>query len=149
MAFDFKRGGSLGSGAPFPPSSHGGGFQDKSGGPGGRPEEDRPSPGFQNRPRRSVPPPDSTRRTVSPGKPRPRLAASVRRPTARSREPRAVSSLPWGRLLLMLAVLAVLVVCYVFRAAIKAFLMEILTWAIILLAVIFIFKCLLFGGKRR
>lgn len=149
MAFDFKGGGSSSSGAPFPSSSPGGGFRDKPGGLGGRQGEDRSSPGFQDRPGRSIPPPDSARRTAPPGELRRRSAAPVRRPPVCNREPRTAFSLPWGRLLPVLAVLALLVVCYVFRAAIKTFLMELLTWAIILLVIIFIFKWLLFGGKRR
>lgn len=148
MAFDFKGGGSSGSGAPFPPSSSGGGFRNKPSGFSGRPGEDRPSPGFQDRPGRSMPPPDSARRTAPSGEPRPRSAAPARRPPVRSRAPRMAFSLPWNRLLPVLAVLALLVVCFVFRAAIKAFLMELLTWAITLLVVIFIFKYLLLGGKR-
>ncbi len=152
MAFDFK-GGSSGSGAPFPPSASGGGFRDKPGGFGGGPAADRPpkspkrpSPGFQDRPGRSMPSPDPVRRAAPPAEPRPRPHPPVRRPPMRSRSPRF--SLPWGRVLPVLAVLALLVVCFVFRSAITAFLMDLLTWAIILLVVIYIFKCLLFGGKR-
>ena len=149
MAFDFKGSGSSSSGAPFPPASPGGGFSDRPGGLGGGPGEGRPAPGFQDRPGRSAPPPDSARRTAPPGELRHRQAAPARRPTVRSRAPRPAFSLPWDRLLPVLAVLALLVVCFVFRSAIKAFLMDLLTWAIILLVIIWIFKSLLFGGKRR
>lgn len=155
MAFDFKGGGSSGSGAPFPPSSPGGGFRDKPGGFESKPAADqyaepsgRSSVGFQNRPGRSMPRPDPVGRTTPPSGPRSRPAAPARHPPVRGRAPGPAFSFPWGRLFPVLLVLALLMVCFVFRAEIKAFLIELLTWAIILLIVILIFKHLLFGGKR-
>ena len=151
MPFDFKGGAPSSSGAPFPPSSSGGGFKDKPGGSGSRPA-DRPSAppspsGFRDRPGRSVPSSEPTRGATPPAAPRPRPVQPVRWPSVRSPK-LSLPSLPLDRLIPLLAVVGLLVFCFVFREAIKAFLKDLLTWAIILLVIIIIFKRLLFGGKH-
>ena len=149
MPFDFDggrrtEGDSSRSGAPFSPSSsgsHGGRPGGFSGRPAASPGEPagfsgRPN-GFQNRPERPAAPPAPDRRP-------PRRPA---RPPARRPAPSIF--IPWDKLLPVIGFLALLALLFLFRKEITAFLQELFVWIIMILAIVFIFKYLLFGGRRR
>lgn len=131
MAFDFK-----GNNRGRAPSSS---YRSSASSPSGR--GGGGSGGFQNRPRPSERPPEQGTAGSAP----PRQSRPVRRPVARSG---FLEFVPWNVVLPVLLVVAVVALCVIFRESIMRFLSDLLSLAIVLLIVIWIFKMLLFGNGK-
>ncbi len=153
MAFDFKGG----KQAPPPhrtPNSSNDGYSSSLGSlprPGGNAS---PSSGFKNAPTVRD---DSSRPSVSPPENLPALndrqrysSTLQKTPTrVRSNHRQAGSQIPWRIVLPIIAVIALVVLCFVFKDAITSFLSQVLAWVIIILIIIAVFKWLIFPRRRR
>lgn len=135
------------------------GFQDKPSGFQDRPAneparqsgfQNKPS-GFQNRPESKAGTSGNTSLTPvnhSPARSAPR--APVKRPaTHRRGVSNDFGAIPWNVVLPIIGLIALVILCVVFREAITEFLVQVLTWIIMILVIIFLVKWLIFGGRRR
>jgi len=134
----------------LPPRNSGGfgnrptGFQNPPSSPSAPPS--KPA-GFQNRPAlRDEPQTDPGLRSGSPGAPaRPAPRTPAKRPAVRS----GGSSVPWRILLPVIGILIVVALCVIFRQAIAEFMTQLITWAVIILIILLLFKWLIFGGRKK
>lgn len=135
------------------------GFQDKPSGFQDRPSNESPHQsgfqnkpsGFQNRPERKTGISGNTSLTPvsnSPARSTPRVP--VKRPaTHRRGGNNDFGTIPWNVVLPIIGLVALVILCVVFRDAITEFLVQVLTWIIMILVIIFLVKWLIFGGRRR
>ena len=118
--------------------------------PGGKSQ----SGGFKNTPTVI----DNSDRTGGPLQPnlpamndRQRHRLSPQRTPTRMRGVRQPSNvqIPWRIVLPIIAIIAIIVLCIVFKDAITSFLAQVLTWVLIVLIIIAIIKWLIFPRRRR
>lgn len=57
-------------------------------------------------------------------------------------------NIPWNILLPIIGIIAVVIFCWIFREEITNFLMQLLTWVIVILVIIFIVKWFIFPKKK-
>lgn len=72
-----------------------------------------------------------------------------RRPRVQHRSGFDLGNIPWGAILLVVGIIAVVAFLWIYREVITAFLMQVFTWIIMILIMILLCKWLIFGGRRK
>ena len=62
--------------------------------------------------------------------------------------PSSGTNIPWSSLLIIIGIIAIIAFCWIFREAITDFLMQLLTWVIIILIIIFVIKWFIFPKRK-
>lgn len=63
--------------------------------------------------------------------------------------PSSGSKISWNALLPIIGIIAIIAFCWIFREAITNFLMQLFTWVIIILIIIFVIKWFIFPKKKK
>lgn len=99
------------------------------------------SSGFQNKPERKATTSPVPAYTGQQSNPRVRPA----RPHVGRSAPLSVQNLPWAKILPILGIISVIVLCFVFRDVITAFIAQVAAWVIVVLILFLIVKHMFFG----
>ena len=111
--------------------------------------QNKPS-GFQNRPESRSGTNGGTSLTPvkkSPVRSAPRTPA--KRPATHRGGGSGMPAIHWNMVIPIIGIVILVVLCVVFREAITEFLVQVLTWVIMILVIIFLVKWFIFGGRRR